>query len=42
MDLMIGLGASRIPMSMNRMAARERLLRAGRDDFRRVGRESVL
>ena len=32
MDLMIGLGASRIPMSMNRMAARKRLLRAGKDN----------
>ena len=42
MDLMIGLGASRIPMSMNGMAARERLLRAAKDNFRRVGRESVL
>jgi hypothetical protein len=42
MDLMVGLGTSRIPMSMNRMAARERLLRAGKDNFRRVGRESVL
>ena len=42
MDLMIGLGASCIPMSMNRMAARERLLRAAKDNFRRVGRESVL
>ena len=40
--MMIGLGASRIPMSMNRMAARKRLLRAGKDNFRRVGRESVL
>lgn len=42
MDLMVGLEASRIPMSMNRMAARERLLRAGKDNFRRVGRESAL
>ena len=42
MDLMIGLGTSCIPMSMNRMAARERLFRADKDNFRRVGRESVL
>jgi len=42
MDLMIGLGASRIPISMNRMAALERLLRAGKDNFRRVSLESVL
>ncbi len=42
MDFMVGLGASRIPMSMNRMAAREWLFRAGKDNFHRVGRESVL